>query len=193
MQPPLTRASPVSLIKHIPLHRPLRPMNGLSTIIHQDGATTHLSVIRQQMSHTITCPHPDESTYKSPRPTIPDLVHPDARKFSHLRIALENILPDHPTEQSSERLWKMHVLPYRSERAITRSKQDQEAAILLEQRTVRIEVDKVHWYATPLLHIKNMPHLLAPKEAVLPHLHGIEKRLAKTLLKQQHTRQKSSS
>ena len=73
----------------------------------------------------------------------------------------------------------MDVLPYRSEKAVTRSKQDQEAISLLEQETTRVEVDGVQRYATPILRIKNMPHLHAPKEAVLPHLRGTEKRLAK--------------
>ncbi|KAJ8369137.1 hypothetical protein SKAU_G00091650 [Synaphobranchus kaupii] len=40
-----------------------------------------------------------ENTYKGPRPTIPDLVHPDAREFSRLRIALENVLPDNASER----------------------------------------------------------------------------------------------
>lgn len=78
-----------------------------------------------------------------------------------------------------ERLWQIDVLPWRSEKASTRSRHDQEAIDLLEARTVRVEVDGVRRYATPLLRAKNMPQLRAPKEAVLSQLRGIEKRLAK--------------
>lgn len=42
---------------------------------------------------------------------------------------------------------------------------------------MRVDIDGVHRYATPLLRVKNMPRLYAPKEAVLPQLRGIEKRL----------------
>lgn len=44
---------------------------------------------------------------------------------------------------------------------------------------MRVEVDGVQRYKTPLLRVKNMPQLRAPKEAVLPQLRSIEKRLAK--------------
>lgn len=78
-----------------------------------------------------------------------------------------------------ERLWQMDILPWRCEKASTRSRQDQEAIGLLEARTVRVEVDGVGRYATPLLCVKNMPTLQAPKEAMLSQLRSIEKRLAK--------------
>lgn len=78
-----------------------------------------------------------------------------------------------------EKLWQMDVLPWRSEKASARSRQDQEAIALLEAKTVRVEVDGVRRYATPLLCIKSMPQLRALKEAVLPQLSSIEKRLVK--------------
>lgn len=78
-----------------------------------------------------------------------------------------------------ERLWQLDVLPYRSEKLITRSKQDQEAIALLESKTTRVMVDGVARYATPLLRVKNMPILQAPKESTLPCPRGIERRLAK--------------
>ena len=78
-----------------------------------------------------------------------------------------------------ERLWQMDVLPWHNEKASVRSRQDQEAIDLLEAKTVRVEVDGVRRYATPLLRAKNMPQLCAPKEAVLSQLRSIEKRLAK--------------
>ncbi|XP_065144932.1 uncharacterized protein [Paramisgurnus dabryanus] len=43
--------------------------------------------------------------------------------------------------QSVERLWQLDVLPYRSEKLVTRSRQDQEAVRLLEAKTKRVEVD----------------------------------------------------
>ena len=78
-----------------------------------------------------------------------------------------------------QRLWQMDVLPWCNEKASIRSRQDQEAIHLLEAKTVRVEVDGVRWYTTPLLHAKNMLQLQAPKEALLPQLRSYEKRLAK--------------
>ncbi|KAL0169529.1 hypothetical protein M9458_034125 [Cirrhinus mrigala] len=63
------------------------------------------------------------------------------------------------------------------EKVITRSRRDKETIQLLQENTVRVEIDGVQRYATPLLRVKNMPCLYAPKEAVLPQLRGIEKRL----------------
>ncbi|XP_067274307.1 uncharacterized protein [Pseudorasbora parva] len=76
-----------------------------------------------------------------------------------------------------ERLWQMDVLPYQSEKVITRSRQDKESIQLLQENTVRVNIDGVQRYATPLLRVKNMPRLYARKEAVLPQLRGTEKRL----------------
>lgn len=78
-----------------------------------------------------------------------------------------------------ERLWQMDVLPWRNEKTSATSRQDQEAVALLEAKTVRVKVDGVQRYGTPLLRVKNMPQLRAPKEAVLPQLRGIGERLVK--------------
>lgn len=78
-----------------------------------------------------------------------------------------------------ERLWQMDVLPWRSEKTSTRSRQDHEAIELLDAKTVRVEVEGVKRYATPLLRIKDMPQLNATKEAVMSQLRSTEKRLAK--------------
>ncbi len=78
-----------------------------------------------------------------------------------------------------EKLWQMDVLPWRSDKTSTRSKQDHEAIELLDAKTVRVEVDGVKRYATPLLRVKNMPQLKAPKEAVISQLRATEKRLVK--------------
>lgn len=53
--------------------------------------------------------------------------------------------------QHVERLWQLDVTPYRSEKVVSRSRQDQEAINLLEEKTVRVEVDGTQRYATPLL------------------------------------------
>ncbi|XP_067283159.1 uncharacterized protein [Pseudorasbora parva] len=78
-----------------------------------------------------------------------------------------------------EKLWQLDVLPYRSEKLATRSKQDQEAIDLLEAKTTRIDIKGTQRYATPLLRIKNMPKLHATKQAVMPNLRSTENRLAK--------------
>ncbi|KAK7938318.1 hypothetical protein WMY93_001644 [Mugilogobius chulae] len=78
-----------------------------------------------------------------------------------------------------EKLWQLDVLPYRSERLITRSRQDAEAVHTLEKKTTRVMVDGVNRYATPLLWKQNVIPLNASKEAVLPQLRGTEKRLVR--------------
>ena len=76
-----------------------------------------------------------------------------------------------------ERLWQLDSIPHRPDREVTRSKQDKQAIEMLEVKTVRIEVDGILRYATPLLRRANMPQLSAPKESVLPLLRSTEKRL----------------
>lgn len=66
-----------------------------------------------------------------------------------------------------------------SMRRLTRTKQDKLALDLLRRKTVRIKVDGVMRYATPLLRAPNFPVLHAPKEAVLPRLCATERRLSK--------------
>lgn len=78
-----------------------------------------------------------------------------------------------------ERLWQVDTLPYTSEKLVTRSKQDQHALNLLQASTVRIEVEGVQRYATPLLCLSDSTTLHAPMEAVLPSLRSTERRLAK--------------
>lgn len=78
-----------------------------------------------------------------------------------------------------ERLWQIDVVPYHSEKVVTRSKLDQEAIQLLQEKTTRVEVDGIIRYATPLFRVKNMPHLTMPKETVLPQLRSIKRKLLK--------------
>ncbi|XP_035235202.1 uncharacterized protein LOC118206521 [Anguilla anguilla] len=77
-----------------------------------------------------------------------------------------------------ERLWQLDTLPFKSERLVTRSRQDKYAVDLLETDTTRVEVDGVHRYATPLLRVQTMPKLQVPKEVVMKNLRNTEKRLA---------------
>lgn len=76
--------------------------------------------------------------------------------------------------QNVERLRQADVIPNRYEKSVTRSKQDQEALDLLQSQNVRVLIDGVSRYATPLLHKKNMPILHAPMEAALPNLRNTE-------------------
>lgn len=58
-----------------------------------------------------------------------------------------------------ERLWQIDTLPYVNEKTVTRTKQDKLALDLLQRKTVRIKVDGVMRYATPLLRAPNFPVL----------------------------------
>ncbi|XP_057704715.1 uncharacterized protein LOC130923208 [Corythoichthys intestinalis] len=78
-----------------------------------------------------------------------------------------------------ELLWQVDTLPYSNPRAATRSKQDQQAMVMLQTHTTRVDVDGVLRYATPLLRRANATPLRAPMEAVLPCLRSIERKLAK--------------
>ncbi|CAI5677376.1 unnamed protein product [Oreochromis niloticus] len=78
-----------------------------------------------------------------------------------------------------EKLWQVDIVPFRNEKVVTRSRQNQEAIRILETRTVRVEVEGIFRYATPLLRRKGMPILKATKDAVMPSLRGVERRLAK--------------
>ncbi|KAE8281784.1 hypothetical protein D5F01_LYC19167 [Larimichthys crocea] len=77
------------------------------------------------------------------------------------------------------RLWQMDVLPYQNEKLIIQSKQNTAAVRILEEKTIRVEVDGIQRYATPLLWKKNVPPFSTPKESVLGLLHGTEKHLSK--------------
>lgn len=77
-----------------------------------------------------------------------------------------------------ERLWQVDTLPY-NEKMVTRSKQDREAYTLLQNATIRVNVDGVQRYATPLLRRTPVSLLHANKETVLPSLCSTERRLAR--------------
>ncbi|KAL2086008.1 hypothetical protein ACEWY4_019328 [Coilia grayii] len=54
-----------------------------------------------------------------------------------------------------------------SEKLVSRSQQDKDAITLLEEKTVRVEVEGTQRYATPPLRVSDMAKLQAHKEAVL--------------------------
>ncbi|KAK7916727.1 hypothetical protein WMY93_012488 [Mugilogobius chulae] len=87
--------------------------------------------------------------------------------------------PASELQRHVERLWEVDVAPYANIKTATRSKEDQQALELLEQRTVKVEVDGVTRYATPLLRRKASPSLWASKNTLLPQLRSTERRLAK--------------
>lgn len=76
-----------------------------------------------------------------------------------------------------EKLWKVDILPFRNEKVITRSKQDQEAMDLLASKSKRVDVDGVQRYATPLLRAASAMRLRASPNAVMSSLRCIERRL----------------
>lgn len=105
-----------------------------------------------------------------------DTVHPSSGIQQCLRIATASTSTD--LHQNVERLWQMDILPY-SEKVVTRSKEDQRALNMLQTATTRTTVDGVSRYATPLLRRTTDTTLHAPKEAVLPRLRSIERKLTK--------------
>ncbi len=76
-----------------------------------------------------------------------------------------------------ERLWQLDILPYKNEKLVTRSRQDHSAVELLQTKTVRVNINGVHRYATPLLRVQSMPTLSVSPTAVLANLRSTEKRL----------------
>ncbi|XP_073724410.1 uncharacterized protein [Misgurnus anguillicaudatus] len=76
-----------------------------------------------------------------------------------------------------EKLWQLDILPYRNEKLVVRSKEDQEAIKLLESRTQRIEVEEIQRYATPLLRRPGAPKLMSTIQSVMPSLRSTERKL----------------
>lgn len=87
--------------------------------------------------------------------------------------------PEDLLYQNVERLWQLDVLPYRSEKVVTRSREDQEAIKLLEDKTQRVDVGGVQRYATPLLRKSGAPKLKGSIQSVTANLRSTEKRLKK--------------
>ncbi|XP_073766348.1 uncharacterized protein [Danio rerio] len=79
--------------------------------------------------------------------------------------------------RSVEKLWQLDILPYRNEKLVVRSREDQEAIKLLECKTQTINVEGVQRYATPLLRKPGAPTLLSTTRSVMPTLRSIERKL----------------
>lgn len=50
-----------------------------------------------------------EMTYRGPKPHIPDFTKDDPCQFTHLKIALENILPEDATERFKFQIMVDHL------------------------------------------------------------------------------------
>ncbi|KAL0199202.1 hypothetical protein M9458_007742, partial [Cirrhinus mrigala] len=87
--------------------------------------------------------------------------------------------PTQELRQNVERLWQLDILPLRNEKEVVRSRQDKAALALLEQKTVRVTVDGVNRYATPLLRKGDSPKFQASPNAVMALLRATERRLIK--------------
>ncbi|KAL6476782.1 hypothetical protein MHYP_G00152810 [Metynnis hypsauchen] len=98
-----------------------------------------------------------------------------SKETSCLHAAFQS--PNQDLLRHVEMLWQVDTLPFRSEKEATRSKQDQLAVNTLDQRTVRVTVDGIACYATPLLRKPVTPKLHAPPLAVMPLLRATERRL----------------
>ncbi|KAK0149995.1 hypothetical protein N1851_009229 [Merluccius polli] len=86
--------------------------------------------------------------------------------------------PSEELHQHVESLWKLDTLPFRNSKEVIRSGEDKAAMEQLEQKTIRVTVDGVPRYATPLLRKPNAPTLHAPSTAVMALLRATERRLA---------------
>lgn len=69
------------------------------------------------------------------------------------------------------------LLPFRNEKLVVRSREDQEAMNLLETKTQRVNIEGVQRYATPLLTRRGAPKLNSTTHSVIAQLRATEKRL----------------
>lgn len=112
-------------------------------------------------------------TLQGPASVVCHLARPQQCLFTTVAPQVSELM------KHVEKLWQVDTVPFRSEKLVTRSRQDQEAINILETKTIRVEVDSILRYATPLLRRRDMPLLQATKEAVMPSLRSVERRLAR--------------
>ncbi len=67
----------------------------------------------------------------------------------HQCLFVSTACPDDLLYRNVEKLWQLDILPYRNEKLVVRSREDQEAIKLLECKTQRIQLNDVQRYATP--------------------------------------------
>lgn len=77
--------------------------------------------------------------------------------------------------RSVERLWQLDVLPFRNEKMVVRSREDQDAISLLQTKTQQLKVGGVYRYATPLLRKPGAPKLNSSAHSVMAHLRATER------------------
>lgn len=76
------------------------------------------------------------------------LQHPPGESsFLHLSVDT----PCSDLHKGVQHLWQLDILPYKSKREVTQSKQDQAALTMLDEKTTTVIVDGVTRYAMPLL------------------------------------------
>lgn len=95
----------------------------------------------------------------------------------HQCLFVSTACPDDLLYRNVEKLWQLDILPYRNEKLVVQSREDQEAITLLECRTQRIEVDYVQRYATPLLRKPGAPKPTSTIQSVMPSLRSTERKL----------------
>ncbi|XP_023811839.1 uncharacterized protein LOC110015208 [Oryzias latipes] len=154
---PFTNAKPLLLIGSDCPHlvTPIKPV--------RLGPPGGPAAVKTRLGWTLQGPVPSPQQTVQPQQCLfLSTVSPQAELFSHI-----------------EKLWQLDTLPYRSEKSVTRSRKEKEAVNLLEEKTIRVNVDGIHRYATPLLRVSHMPTLKVSPEAVLPSLRSTEKRLSR--------------
>lgn len=78
-----------------------------------------------------------------------------------------------------QRLWQLDAPPYIPEKEVIRSKEDRQAVAILEAKTIRVPVDGVERYSTPLLKKGDFPQMQVSPEVVIALLRSTERRLTK--------------
>lgn len=77
-----------------------------------------------------------------------DCCSPETERLEIQSLFISCTSPEADLYYAVERLWKVDVLPYQSEKVITCSKQDKDALAQLDNCT-RVETNGVGCYATP--------------------------------------------
>ncbi|XP_026053029.1 uncharacterized protein LOC113039346 [Carassius auratus] len=112
-------------------------------------------------------------TLQGPVKLLLNPLHPQQVLFTSLSPKHTELM------RNVTKLWELDILPYRNEKQVTRSREDQAALEILNKGTVRVDVNGIQRYATPLLRKSSMACLNASEEAVMPLLRRTERHLLK--------------